>query len=278
MGISKISVEGKTMQLLSFRWLLPAAAAIFTMVGAAQSAVAATLDEIISRGKIVIGIDVNSPPYGFQNEKQEFDGSEVETAKMLAKDLGVTLEIVPTTVANRVPYLTSARVDAIMASFAITPERAKSVWFSTPYGTTGSIIIGAKSANMKDFAAMAGKKIATTRGSAAEIALGARTGDGYQLVRLDDDSGATAALVSGQTDALVTTPAIAQTIFKRFPDRQYEEKFSVLKFWYGVGVQRGNVELLQWLNTSLMFNIQNGNISKINEKWMGSPLKDIPTL
>jgi len=258
-----------------FTYVASLAMALICFAGGAS---AGTLDEIISRGKILIGIDVNSPPYGFQNEKQEFDGSEVETAKMLAKDLGVELEIVPTTVANRVPYLTTNRVDAVMASFAITPERAKSVWFSTPYGTTGSIIIGAKSADMKDYAAMKGKKIATTRGSAAEIALGARTGDGYELVRLDDDSAATAALISGQTDALVTTPAIAQTIFKRFADREYEEKFSVLKFWYGVGVQRGNTDLLQWLNTSLMFNIQNGNISKINEKWMGTPLKEIPTL
>jgi len=263
---------------IGYRRLLAAAAAVVATICTAGSASAATLDEIVSRGKILIGIDVNSPPYGFQNEKQEFDGSEVETAKMLAKDLGVELEIVPTTVANRVPYLTTNRVDAVMASFAITPERAKSVWFSTPYGVTGSVIIGAKSADMKDYAAMKGKKIATTRGSAAEIALGARTDDGFELVRLDDDSAATAALVSGQTDALVTTPAIAQTIFKRFPDREYEEKFSVLKFWYGVGVQRGNQELLQWLNTDLMFNIQNGNVSKINEKWMGKPLKDIPTL
>jgi polar amino acid transport system substrate-binding protein len=266
------------MTFVGLRWLAPVALAAAATVAMAASASAATLDEIISRGKLIVGIDVNSPPYGFQNEKQEFDGSEVETAKMLAKDLGVELEIVPTTVANRVPYLTTNRVDAVMASFAITPERAKSIWFSTPYGTTGSIIVGPKSVSMKDYSEMAGKKIATTRGSAAEIALGARSGDGYELVRFDDDAAATAALISGQTDALVTTPAIAQTIFKRFPDREYEDKFAVLKFWYGVGVPRGSQDLLQWLNTDIMFNIQNGNVSKIHEKWMGSPLKDIPTL
>ncbi len=266
------------MKFRKFGWLAPVAFAAVAAISLVNTASAASLDEIISRGKLLVGIDVNSPPYGFQNEKQEFDGSEVETARMLAKDLGVELEIVPTTVANRVPYLTTNRVDAVMASFAITPERAKSVWFSTPYGTTGSIIVGPKSVEMKDYADMSGKKIATTRGSAAEIALGARTADSFELVRFDDDSAATAALISGQVDALVTTPAIAQTIFKRFPDREYQEKFSVLKFWYGVGIPRGNQDLLQWLNTDLMFNIQNGNISKINEKWMGSPLTNIPTL
>lgn len=97
-------------------------------------------------------------------------------------------------------------------------------------------------------------------------------------MRFDDDAGATAAFISGQTDCLITTPAIAQTIYKRFADRNYEEKFSVLKFWYGAGVARGNIDLLQWINTFFFFNIQNGNISKINEKWMGTPLNSIPTL
>ena len=135
------------------------------------SASAQKLDEIIKRGKLMVGIDMNSPPYGFQDEKQQPTGSEVETAQLLAKDLGVELEIVPTTVANRIPYLTTNRVDAIMATFAITPERAKSVWFSTPYGTTGSIVIAPKTVSMKAMPDLDGKKIATTRGSAAEVAL-----------------------------------------------------------------------------------------------------------
>jgi polar amino acid transport system substrate-binding protein len=245
----------------------------FSMPASAQK-----LNEIIKRGKILIGIDINSPPYGFQDEKQQPSGSEVETAQMLAKDLGVELEIVPTTVANRVPYLTTSRVDAVMASFAITPERAKSIWFSTPYGTTGSIIVAPKIVSIKGYADLAGKKIATTRGSAAEIALGTNAPKEAQIVRFDDDSAASAAFISGQADCLITTPAIAATLYKRFADRGFEEKFAVLKFWYGVGITTGNFDLLQWLNTALMFNIQNGNISKINEKWMGTPLLNIPTL
>jgi polar amino acid transport system substrate-binding protein len=243
-----------------------------------HGAQAQRLDEILKRGKILIGIDVNSPPYGFQDEKQQPTGQEVETARLLAKDLGVQLEIVPTTVANRIPYLTTNRVDVIMATFAITPERAKSIWFSTPYGTTGSVVIGPKTVAVKDLASLSGKSIATTRGSAAELALNANAPKDTQIMRFDDDSAATAALIAGQSQTLVTTPAIAATIYKRFPDRNFEEKFSLLKFWYGAGVARGESDLLQWINTFMMFNIQNGNISRLNEKWMGTPLTNIPTL
>ena len=266
------------MSVWSIAWLARVAIVAVATLGFGHAACAQKLDEIIKRGKIIVGIDMNSPPYGFQDESQKPSGSEVETAQMVAKDLGVELEIVPTTVANRVPYLTASRVDAVMASFAITPERAKAVWFSTPYGTTGSIVIAPKAVTIHGYPDLDGKKIATTRGSAAELTLGTSATKGTQIVRLDDDSAATAALISGQADSLITTPAIAQMIYKRFPERNYEEKFSVLKFWYGIGVTRGNVDLLQWLNTDLMFNIQNGNISKINEKWMGVPLNNIPSL
>lgn len=251
------------------------AAATVAFVPRAQ---ARTLDDILKSGQILIGVDLNSPPYGFEDAQQQPSGSEVETAQLMAKDLGVKLQIVPTTVANRVPYLATDRVDVVMATFAITPERAKSVWFSTPYGVTGTIVLAPKSVDIKSYADLSGKKIATTRGSAAEQALNTNAPKDAEILRLDDDSGATAALVSGQADALTTTPAIASLIMKRFPDKHFESKFTVFKFWYGAGVARGATDLLQWINTFMFFNIQNGNMSKISEKWIDLPLPNIPTL
>ena len=87
------------------------------------------LDTILSRGKVIVGIDLAVVPFGYQDEKQQPAGSEVETAKLLAKDLGVQLEIVQVTAANRIPYLVTNKVDVMLATFAISPERAKSVWF-----------------------------------------------------------------------------------------------------------------------------------------------------
>ena len=80
-------------------------------------------------------MDMAAPPFAFQDEKQQPAGSEVETAQLIAKDLGVELEIVPTSAANRIPYLVTGRVDMMMGAFSIFPDRAKSVWFSAPYGT-----------------------------------------------------------------------------------------------------------------------------------------------
>ena len=240
---------------------------------AAQNA----LDTIVKRGKILVGIDLAVPPFGMQDEKFQPTGSEVETAQLLAKDLGVELEIVTVTAANRIPYLATNRVDLILATFAISPERAKSVWFSTPYGATGSVLMGPKSVAVKSYADLAGKKVSVARGSFTEQSL-AREAAGATIVRFDDDAAATAAMVAGQVDAYGTAMPIALDLIKRFPDKQYEIKFQMLTAWYSIGMKRGESDLLQWVNTFLFFRLQNGDLARIYQKWIGIPLPPTPTL
>jgi polar amino acid transport system substrate-binding protein len=253
-------------------------AAFAWLIAAASPSLAQTqLDTIIKRGKILIGIDMAVPPFGMYDDKQQPMGSEVETAQLLAKDLGVELEIVQTTAANRIPYLVSNRADLIMATFAISPERAKSAWFSSPYGATGSVLLGPISANIKGFADLAGKKVSVARGSFTEQSLAREAPPTTQIVRFDDDAAATTAMLTGQVDVYGTALPIASTLAKRYPEKQLEIKFSMLTAWYSIGMRRGDTDLLQWVNTFVFFNMQNGNLKRIYEKWI-SPLPPVPTL
>ncbi|HWL28337.1 MAG TPA: transporter substrate-binding domain-containing protein, partial [Burkholderiaceae bacterium] len=105
-------------------------------VGLAQAGMPAhanDLDTIRANKTIRIAIDLGAPPFGTKDDTLKPIGSDVETAELLAKDLGVKLEIVPTTGANRVPFLLTNKADLVIASFSITPERQKVVDFSVPY-------------------------------------------------------------------------------------------------------------------------------------------------
>ena len=77
---------------------------------------------------------MTSPPFGILDKDNKPTGSEVETARQLAKDLGVELELVQVTGPQRIPALLSDRADLAISSLSITTERAKSVWFSSPHG------------------------------------------------------------------------------------------------------------------------------------------------
>ena len=137
----------------------------FTAVAAMGSAHAELLDDIKAAKKIRIAIDLGTPPYGMTDGKMNATGSDVETARLLAKDLGVELEIVQTTGPNRIPFLQTGKADIVVSSLSVTPEREKVIDFSVPYAQILSVVVGPKAEAIKSFDDLAGKRIATTRGT-----------------------------------------------------------------------------------------------------------------
>src|SRR3978361_841444 len=80
----------------------PMALAITALVAVMSLAHADALDDIKKAGKIRIAIDLGVPPYGMTDDKMQATGSDIETARALAKDWGVEFEHVPTTGASRI--------------------------------------------------------------------------------------------------------------------------------------------------------------------------------
>jgi polar amino acid transport system substrate-binding protein len=235
-----------------------------------------SLDTIIKRGKILIAIDMGSSPYAMTNAQMQPEGSDVEAAQLLAKDLGVELEIVPTTGQGRIPVLLSGKADLTMATFSITAERAKTVAFSNPYGVIRSVVFGAKSAMIKEPKDLVGKKIGVTRGTTQEPQLVATAPKGTEIIRFDDDATSIAALGSGQVDALGTADNRTIVLNNRFPDK-FEIKYDLGMFYYAVGMRRNEPDLLHWVNTWVFVNTHNGKLGQIFEKWVGQKLPTLPT-
>ncbi|MFX7824745.1 transporter substrate-binding domain-containing protein, partial [Acinetobacter baumannii] len=88
-----------------FNFTRKAAAVVLGLAFFAQGAHADALADIKARKKVLIAIDLGAPPFGMTNAKLEPQGSDVETARLLAKDMGVELEIVQVTGPNRIPFL-----------------------------------------------------------------------------------------------------------------------------------------------------------------------------
>ena len=111
--------------------LVAAVALAFSMLGA--PAQADVLDDIRQAKKVRIAIDLAIPPFGMTDDKVQPSGSDVDLRQLLATDLGVELEIVPTTGSSRIPCLQTGKADLVVSTLSITPERAKVIDFSIPY-------------------------------------------------------------------------------------------------------------------------------------------------
>ncbi|WP_460452212.1 transporter substrate-binding domain-containing protein [Alsobacter sp. SYSU BS001988] len=251
------------------------AAVALTCASAAPAIAQSSLDAIVKRGKILVAIDMGSSPYAMTNAQGQPEGSDVEAAQLLAKDLGVELEIVPTTGQGRIPVLLSGKADLTMATFSITPERAKTIAFSNPYGVIRSVVFGAKGAAIKDPKDLDGKKIGVTRGTTQEPQLVATAPKGAEIIRFDDDATSISALGSGQVDALGTADNRTLVLEKRFPGK-FEVKYELGLFYYSVGMRRNEPDLMQWVNTWVFVNNHNGKLGQIFEKWIGQKLPTLP--
>jgi polar amino acid transport system substrate-binding protein len=243
-----------------------------------QTAGAQALDRILKDKKIRITAEVTSPPFGILDKDNKPTGSEIETARQLAKDLGVELELVQVTGPQRIPALLSDRADLAISSLSITTERAKSVWFSSPHGALSIVIGAAKNVNIKSAADLAGKKIGMTRATLEEQVVPKVAPPGTNIVFFDEHSATQQALLSGQVDAIGGAAFLINALAQRNPDKGIESKFTVTTAFYGIAVKPGNVDLLQWVNTWVFVNKQNGVLAKIYKEHTGVDLVDLPPL
>ena len=252
----------------SIRFASLVAASAFLMLGAG-AAHADLLKDIRDAKKIRIALDTGSPPYGFVNDAMKPVGSDVETAQMLAQDLGVALEIVQTTSPNRIPFLQTGKADIVVASLSVTPDREKVIDFSTPYAQILAVVAGPKAMQINGFDDLKGKKVATTRGSNNDkvVTTGAKDA---QIVRYDDDATLVTAAVSGQADIIATSPAIVSTVLAKSPQKDMVTKFTMSTVPLGIGLRKNEPELKAWINDWVVKNTANGRLTAIYKKYHGN--------
>ncbi|MPS93278.1 transporter substrate-binding domain-containing protein [Comamonas sp.] len=127
----------------------------------------ATLDRIQQRGKLSVGIDGASPPFGkLDPATGKTGGYQTELAADIAKRLGVTLETVPVTASTRVQFLQSGKVDLLIANIQWTQERSEILSFApTPYDLIGGAALVAKASGITKWEDLRGKVACVSQGS-----------------------------------------------------------------------------------------------------------------
>ena len=178
----------------------------------------------------------------------------------------------PVTGPNRIPFLLTDKVDLLIASLAVTPERAKQVQFSKPYAAATIVLLGKKNANVKGPADLKGLRVGVARASTQDIALTAVAPPGTEIRRFDDDASGMQALMSGQVDALGCSTTVAAQIEKRAPANTYEEKFVLKQQVMGIAMRPGQPALEKAVNDFIAKNKANGELDKLYQKWLGTKL------
>lgn len=143
--------------------ILTLAASCIFLIGAASADV---LDTIKQRGKIIIAAKTDYPPWGSQEPDGTFKGMEIELAKDIARRLGVQLELVPAFSSNRVQLLNEGQADLVLATYSVTEERKKQVYFIEPSYYAAMIgVLTRTNSGVGGEASLKGRKICAVAGN-----------------------------------------------------------------------------------------------------------------
>jgi ABC-type amino acid transport substrate-binding protein len=232
---------------------LALAAIVLTMLVATERVDAqSALETVKKRGKLVVGVKTDAPPFGTVAPNGKNVGFDVDIAHRLAKALfndENQLELVAVTGATRVPFLQSEKVDIIIAAMTITDERRQVVEFSDPYFMSGSLLLVPKTSAARGIEDMAGKTVATMQASIQDkdVADLQPKANRIQFARVPE---AVLAVKEGRADAHVNDDTVILALVKDNPDLKAVGKPLVPRPM-GIAVRKGDTEFINWVNAEL---------------------------
>lgn len=233
--------------------------------------VAETLQDVKARGKLITGVKVDFPPFGFLDKKGVYKGFDIDIAKALSKGLfgnEGAVEFVSVTSENRIVFLTSRKIDVIVATLTITEERKRDVDFSIPYFITAEMILVRADSKITKYHELAGKKVATIRGSTGDIAIGELV-PAAERVKFELNSEALQALKERRVEAFVQDYVLLYALMQKTRGVKMAGLQPFRPGRYGLAVRKGDKEWLDFINATLTKMKETGEYGKLLDKWFG---------
>jgi len=221
-----------------------------TGTSSSANAKARSLDEIKKSGKIKIAVFSDKAPFGYVDKDGKYQGYDVYFAEQLAKDLGVDPEYTSVDPAARVDVLTSNKVDLVLANFTVTDERKEKVDFAKPYMKVALGVVSPESAQITDVSQLDGKTLIIAKGTTAETWF-EKNAPNVKLQKYDQYADAYNALLDGRGDAFSTDNTEVLAWAKS--NKGFKVGITELgdKDTIAAAVQKGNKELLDWINDEI---------------------------
>ncbi len=258
------------------RSLLTTAAAVFGISLAVPALAQSALDDVLAKKVINIAIPTDFPPYGFVGTDLKPQGLDIDMALLIAAKLGVRVELLPVTSANRIPYLQTKKAELVISTLGKNAERERVIDFTAAYSPFFQAVFAPKGVPIKGAGDLAGRSVAVTRGAIEDLELTKIAPATAEIRRFEDNNTTVAAFVSGQVQALATGASVAGNMMGRNPSLDAEYKFVLKDSPNFIGVNKGEDKLRTRVNEIIAAAKAAGELDALAKKWLGRPAGDLP--
>jgi len=237
---------------------------------------ASTLDQIIKRNKLIVGMEVEFFPFEYADEKGNPVGFDVDIAKLAAKELGVEIEIKDIEWTGLIPSLQSGKVDMIISGMTATLERAKAVTFSQAYFETGlcALLSQKKAPNIKDVKELntPDRIIAVKVGTTGDLVT-AKLFPKAQVNRYKDETACVREVVTGRADAFLYDQLSVAKHHKQNPKTTRAVLTPFTYEPYSIAMRKGDFDFWNWINMYLDTIKRDGRYQELYKKYFSEILQ-----
>ena len=227
-------------------------------------------DQIMKRGKLIVGINTDSRPFGFYDEKGIVQGYDADLARYIAEYVVKSrnsVEFVSVTPSNRLLKASTGEVDIVIATMTITPQREEIISFSVPYDIAGQALLVPKGSKITSIGELGGQNVGVIFGTTAEKNIQNMVPNA-NVLGFKSYHDAYVALKNKQINAITSD----DTILKEFALNDKDVVLLPKRYTrepYGIGFKKGKTteRLKQELDFAINDLKQKNVISRLHKKW-----------
>ncbi|MGH3774811.1 MAG: ABC transporter substrate-binding protein [Pseudonocardiaceae bacterium] len=221
---------------------------------------------LVKAGQLTTCTGLPYEPFQFERDGKVV-GFDVDLVDLVAKELGVTQQIVDT------PFdgiqsgadLNAGKCDLAAAGMTITEVREQNFDFSAPYFDATQGLVAKKGSGLTSLAQFTGKRVAVQNGTTGQKYAEENAPD-VEIVVFEDLGLLLTAVQTGDVDAGVNDNGVLYDWVNKEPAFEVISEFDTNE-QYGIGVKTGNTVLLNKINEVLAEARSNGEYDRIYEKW-----------
>ena len=247
-----------------------------TVVATAETA-GDLLARIQAKGEIVVATEGAWAPWTYHDENDKLVGFDVEIAEAIAAKLGVKVHFEECPWDSIFAGLDSGRYDIAANGIELTAERAEKYDFSTPYGyIRTALIVRGDNEEIATFEDLAGK---STANSIASTYMTLAESYGATAVGVDTLDQTLEMVISGRADATLNAEVSYYDYLRVHPEANVKVVALTEEASHVVIPVRKDADcasLLEAIDNAIAELIEEGELSRISEKYFGSDITIAP--
>jgi polar amino acid transport system substrate-binding protein len=229
-----------------------------------------TMARIAKNGRLVVGVSQTTYLFGHRDPLSgELVGLDIDIAREIAKAIfgrPDRIQFWSTTSAQRIPYITSGKVDMVIRTSSMTCDRWRDVSFSSQYYQAEQRVLVGRDSTVRGLGDLGGKKVCAAAGS-TDLAVVAAAKSRPVPVSAPEVIDCLVMLQLGEVEAISNDDALLMGFTAQDPNTKIVGP-SLDHEAYGIMMPKGDPDLVRFVNGVLARMRADGSLASLYRRWL----------